>query len=726
MTFISIIIPFNKGERYLKDCLTSLANQNLKDYEIILVLTGVEEDLTDLLNEFKDLNMTVKEFDEEMTVGKARNIGLNSASGKYVYFIDGDDYLYEDSLARLIEAAERTDADFINGERIKTPFILERFAEELERPNVNPLKGSETSKLFLIKLIVGNLTDECELMSSLHCLVKKDIIDEIRFDENERYFTDYGFVIDVLGNVDSFCAVENAIYAKRVSDDCVNLSSLNQEIEEKDYSLFLKEYLKIRNVLNKKTDEKFRILKSEILNKLHKFYYHQFSQNYVRDSDERWRGDYLNVMSEVAKDFSPQVISMKDKLEIKALQQKDWQKYDKLVKIRWGYVKAKQIKKDHWRFNTAIYDNFFMKKPVKKNKLLFESFYGRFYSDSPKYIYEYLLENHGDEFEMVWVINNPDVEIPGNPKRVKQFSLEYYKQLGESEYYIFNTRHPQRLNKKTGQKFICTWHGTPLKRLGFDIDNLYINNPNVKHMYRRDSKMWDFMISPNEYTTEILRSAFAYEGDIIESGYPRNDILYNATDEDIERIKKSLELPNDKKIILYAPTWRDDEQFDVAKVNFSLKLDLNKLRDKFSDEYIILLRMHYFISNSLDISEFEGFAYDVSSYEDIAELYLISDILITDYSSVFFDYANLERPILFFTYDLEKYEDVLRGFYIDIHNDVPGPLLKTNDELIEAIADIDRISDEYKNRYAEFYGRFCSIDDGNASKRIYQRVWGHK
>lgn len=724
MTFISIIIPFNKGERYLRDCLDSLAQQNLDDSEVILILNGVHEDLTDLLKEFSSkLNLIIKEFPDEMTVGKARNIGIDEATGEYVYFIDSDDYLYENALDKLCEAARRTDADLINGERIRTSFIRERFTEELEKPHVNPLEGSETSKLFLIRLLIGKQADSYEFISALHSLIKKDVLADIRFDENKRYFVDYMFMLEVIDNITTFSSISNALYGKRTRDDEVNLTSLLQEIEENDFSLFLKEYPPFKEFLDKKADEKFRILKSELLTKLHYFHYHVYSRMYVRDPDDRWRDDYLDDMAEIAKDFKAEDISLKDKFEVNALQDKDWPKYDKLVKFRWGVVKLKQMKEEPWRFNTALYDNHYIKRPIKKNKLLFESFYGKYYSDSPKYIYEYLLSNHADEFEMVWVLDDTSMEIPGNPKKVKRFTIEYYKQIAESEYYVFNTRHPARLKKKQGQKFICTWHGTPLKRLGFDIENLYINNPDVKHAYSRDSKMWDYMVSPNRYTTEILRSAFAYEGEIIESGYPRNDILYNATPEDIDRIKSTLDLPKDKKIILYAPTWRDDEQFDIASVNFTLELDLAKLQERLSEEYIVLLRMHYFVANNIDISQFKGFAYDVSSYEDIAELYLISDLLITDYSSVFFDYANLKRPILFFTYDLDKYENVLRGFYIDIHTEIPGPLLKTNDEVIDAIANIDDINKKYSEKYDEFYERFCGIDDGNASMRIYERIW---
>lgn len=133
--------------------------------------------------------------------------------------------------------------------------------------------------------------------------------------------------------------------------------------------------------------------------------------------------------------------------------------------------------------------------------------------------------------------------------------------------------------------------------------------------------------------------------------------------------------------------------------------------------------MHYFVATKMDISEYEGFAYDMSFYNDIGELYLVSDLLITDYSSVFFDYANLKRPILFFTYDIEKYRNTLRGFYINMEKEVPGPLLKTTNEVIKTIKNIEDINKEFRDRYDTFYNRFCEWDDGHASERaVYSLI----
>ena len=180
------------------------------------------------------------------------------------------------------------------------------------------------------------------------------------------------------------------------------------------------------------------------------------------------------------------------------------------------------------------------------------------------------------------------------------------------------------------------------------------------------------------------------------------------------------------KIILYAPTWRDDEFYGHAKYKFTLQLDLAKMQKELGDEYIILLRTHYFIADVLDLSEYEGFAYNLSKYDDIARLYLISDVLITDYSSVFFDYANLRRPMLFFTYDLEKYRSVLRGFYIDVEEELPGPMLMTTDEVIGALQNIEKVVTEYSDKYTVFCDKYCAWEDGTAAKKVVETVFSDK
>ena len=367
--------------------------------------------------------------------------------------------------------------------------------------------------------------------------------------------------------------------------------------------------------------------------------------------------------------------------------------------------------------------------------IIFISFHGRGYSDNPRAIYEQMRQDaRFKDYKFIWFIKNhkqKNIEIPG--AEVKEyFSLPYFYYMSKAKYWIINCKLPTYICKKPDQIYLQTWHGTPLKRLGHDIiasDNatFYRSAMSFESMcqsYDIDVARYNYMISPNKFCTEVFQTSFGINRErLIETGYPRNDFITNATADDVKSLKDKFHLPMDKKIILYAPTWRDDQFYEAGQYGFELDLDVNRLQEEFGDEYVLLLRLHYFIVDQLDLSKYGDFTVDGSSYDDITDLYLISDMLITDYSSVFFDYANLKRPVLYYTYDLDKYRDVLRGFYLDMEKDLPGPLLLTNDEVVDAIKNIDKIKEQYKDRYEEFYNRFCCVDDGHAAQRVVEKVF---
>lgn len=365
------------------------------------------------------------------------------------------------------------------------------------------------------------------------------------------------------------------------------------------------------------------------------------------------------------------------------------------------------------------------KEKINENMVFFESFFGKSYAGNPKYIYESMLKMGLDEkYTFVWAYNGEDKDIiPGNPIIVKRYEAgDYYKYLAQSKYWVNNIIFPIHYKRK-GNVYLQTWHGTPLKKLGFDIT---IPGPEVegRENFYNESRNWDYLISSNEYSTEIFRRAFKFDEEVLEMGYPINDIFFRKNDKVIREIKDRLDIPKDKKIILYAPTWKDDEQNDAWDHYFNLEIDLERLYKKFGDTHTILLKMHHLVSENFTIDDkMKDFAIDLSGYDDIQELYIISDILITDYSSVFFDYAHSRRPILFFVPDLEHYVSEVRGLYLNMETDMPGPLIKDNDYLIECIENIDAVEKEYKERYDKFYEKFCSICKGHSSEEIIKRVF---
>ncbi|MCQ6276850.1 CDP-glycerol glycerophosphotransferase family protein [Bacillus sp. V3B] len=366
--------------------------------------------------------------------------------------------------------------------------------------------------------------------------------------------------------------------------------------------------------------------------------------------------------------------------------------------------------------------------PADQKLIVFESFLGKQYSCNPRAIYEYLKEHHS-EYQMYWSVDPrylssfqvKDVEV------LKRFSLKWLFIMARAKYWVFNSRMPAWIPKPARTTYVQTWHGTPLKKLAADMDEVHMpgtTTEKYKKNFLSESSRWDYLISPNRYSTDIFRRAFDFKKEMIESGYPRNDFLYNSNKEEtILELKSKMNIPKDKKVILYAPTWRDNEFYQVGKYKFDLKLDLSLMRKYLGEGYIVLLRMHYLIAENMDISAYEGFAYNVSQHEDIRELYLISDLLITDYSSVFFDFANLRKPMIFFVYDIEEYRDKLRGFYFDFEKKAPGPLVKTTEECISEVLRIEQVNPQISDNFEEFFEKFCYLESGESSKRVVEKVF---
>lgn len=372
-------------------------------------------------------------------------------------------------------------------------------------------------------------------------------------------------------------------------------------------------------------------------------------------------------------------------------------------------------------------------KKIDNKVILFESFMGRKYSDSPKAIYEYMLKNKKyKDYTFIWFFKHPKkysyLNENHNTLVYGYGGKNYYKSYGTAKYWVTNSRVPDAIIKKKEQVYIQCWHGTPLKKLGYDITvkggNAMNSVKDIRHKYKVDSKKYTYMISPSRFCTEKFISAFnlkeeGKENIIIEKGYPRNDFLNNYTKKDVTRIKKELELPKNKKILLYAPTWRDNQHVSGVGYTYKTEVDFDYLKKKLSDEYIILFRAHYFVANNFDFSKYEGFIYNVSNYDDINDLYVISDVLITDYSSVFFDYSILKRPMIFYMYDLEQYKEELRDFYFDI-KELPGSIVKEEKELVKAIKDTNNF--KYDKLYQAFNDKYTYLDDGFATKRVVEEI----
>jgi CDP-glycerol glycerophosphotransferase len=361
------------------------------------------------------------------------------------------------------------------------------------------------------------------------------------------------------------------------------------------------------------------------------------------------------------------------------------------------------------------------RRPLR-DAVLFVSWKGKQCTDNPRGIAAEL-RRRGDDREHVWVVTDYSADVPPGSSVVLSGTEEYFEALARCRYIVSNDDMQPEFRKRDGQVYLQTWHGTPLKKIGFDIGKPQFASGSAYFDHLAgDVAKWDLLLSQNPFSTPILRRAFRFGGEICEYGYPRNDALSRGR-EGAAQLRERLSIPAGKRVLLYAPTWRDNQFYASGRYRFDLRLDLDRAARALGRDHVLLIRGHHHLANDVHAGAQPGFARNVTGYPDITDLFTIADVLITDYSSVMFDFAVTGRPMLFFTYDLATYRDKLRGFYFDFEAEAPGPLLATSEEVLAALADGDGAAAGYRDSYQAFAAKYCPLDDGKAAARVCDRLF---
>jgi CDP-glycerol glycerophosphotransferase len=368
----------------------------------------------------------------------------------------------------------------------------------------------------------------------------------------------------------------------------------------------------------------------------------------------------------------------------------------------------------------ALYDHLLTRLPVVPGLVVFESQLGKQYSDSPRAIYEGLRDS-GRRLNAVWSYSASPAGFPPEARLVRRESLGWYRALARAEFWVDNQGFPRHVTKRAGTTYLQTWHGTPLKTLGFDEPRIRQQAAAEQQELQQMIDRWDQLVVPNAYFEEVFVPAHRYKGGLVRSGLPRNDVLFD--DAAKQSVRDRLGLPHDRTIALYAPTFREQDRNRKGPIR--LALELAPMDIALSSELFLLVRPHYL--NRVQVpGRFAHFVRDVSDVQDVSELMLAADVLITDYSSLMFDYANLQRPMVFYTYDYEDYANDKRGLYFDLAAEAPGPLPRTTAEVIALLQDLPALKEKYADQAARFRERFCSFEDGHATQRVIDAVFGER
>jgi len=390
------------------------------------------------------------------------------------------------------------------------------------------------------------------------------------------------------------------------------------------------------------------------------------------------------------------------------------------------------VKKIVKRMVVAVYRCLTHLIPTKKGLVVFDSFMGKSYSGSVRAVYEWIDAHEiNKKYTPVWVFTREALRkglaVSPDCKIVTYGTISYYILMARASVWVFDTRHEGYLVKKKSQYYIQTWHGTPLKKLGIDIDTFSMKAEDAEVLKYKDkvvaeSAKWDLLLSASEFTTKVFRNCFAYKGEMLECGYPRNDVLFDDSKKNGETYKKGN--------ILYAPTWRDDVHSGEGWwYGYEPSLDVEALEKALADKWTLTVKLHYLVKCEKDTfpqsSLDSGFLRVAGSDEDMASLFKEADVLITDYSSVMFDYALLDKPMFFYAYDLERYRDKLRGWYFDFEKEAPGPISRDTGTLIRDILMLDSDSSEelkWQEKRRVFKEKFAAFENGHASERVAEKI----
>lgn len=357
-------------------------------------------------------------------------------------------------------------------------------------------------------------------------------------------------------------------------------------------------------------------------------------------------------------------------------------------------------------------------RPLDPNLAVFGSYFYRGVSDSPQAIYE-LARRAVPGFRGVWVVERSRVaDTPAGVPHVVARTFAYYDVLARAKVFVNNVNFPNDVIKRPGTVHVMTHHGTPLKHMGLDVAGKSIPDGRLdRDALLGRSGRWDYSLSSNRHSSRVWERVFPGQYESLEIGYPRNDVLVNAEPADVLSARHSLGISSEQKVLLYAPTHRDTDSGYVAR------LDVRALSDALGDGWTVLCRRHYFYDREEQARVGESVrVIDVAQHPSISDLCLAADVLCTDYSSIMFDYAILDRPIVIFAPDWQEYVDT-RGVYFDLINEGPGVVTRTQAELLEALWSGRYEAADAREARARFRERYIEFEHGTASQRVVQRLW---
>ena len=720
-------MPVHKVQGYIRQCLDSILDPDVPNLEVIAIDDCSPDGCGEILDEFaeRDSRVRVRHLEENVGLGRARNIGLDMATGDYVWFFDSDDYATDGAVRAICDRLAETRPDVLmfdyaraywNG-RVKRSIINHLFREP-PAPDVFTL-AERPSVLEM-------------MMTAWNRAIRRQFLLDLGLRFSPGYYEDLNVTYPILMAAERISLLDRVCYIYRQR----RRGAITKTTGAKHFDAFAQydRVFAFMDAMGPKADQFRSLMFDRTI--WHLLVILERGDRVHRSDEERFFAEMSKTYNKYEpeghvppapedKPFLPAKHRMIKANDFKGFQRvrsqeakhKARRRGRKITRAgRKGVRLSKEIAKErpYYRVQRRL--------PIDENLAVFAAYWYRGYACNPAAIYEKVLEL-APHIRPVWVVKpRARKMMPEGVEYVVYGSADYYKTIARAKYFVNNVNFPDEYVKRDGQVHMMTQHGTPLKKMGLDQMDYPVgaNNMDFKALIKRSDR-WDFLLSSNPLSTEAWERGFPCNYEMLEIGYPRNDKLVRAVGDDAlrERLRSEIGIPPGATAILYAPTHRDYQR------KYTPMFDIGKVMERLGEEYVLLLRAHYYykIGNlAADMGWPEGRVIDVSEYRSVEDLAIASDALLTDYSSVMFDYANLGKPIVIYANDWETYK-LTRGVNFDLLATPPGVVAVNEDELVEAFVSGAAWSDAANKNLANFKARFCPWDDGHAAERAVRRMF---
>ncbi|WP_433724099.1 bifunctional glycosyltransferase/CDP-glycerol:glycerophosphate glycerophosphotransferase [Actinoplanes sp. CA-051413] len=717
MTLLSVVLPVYKVQGYLRQCLDSLLEQPFTDIEIVAVDDCSPDHSGAILAEYaaRDSRVKVVTAPENVGLGRARNLGLDHATGDYVWFLDSDDWLAQGALTAIADRLADTGPDVLifgfdrvhwDG-RVVVAGAAKVLAEAPETFTV-----AEWPRVLNVLHVAWNK------------VVRRDLLVKLDFRFEQGWYEDVSFTYPVLAAAQRISGLPRTCVHYRQR----RTGAITRTLGDRHFEIF--DHWEHAFTMVDAFSAQPEVLRPALYKRM---LWHYLSV--LRNAERVRRGSrrrFFERIVEHARKYRPaagyEIPDGPEGLPYRLVEKEAFLPFRiaegaarKAKRVRrFKRVSIRRARKLARKVREAVYSGYYklqLRRPVDDKLALYAAYWYRGVSCNPAAIAAKAAELAPD-VRNVWVVGRSRLKsVPPGTDYVVAGSREYYRLLARARWLVNNVNWPNWVVKRPGTTHVMTHHGTPLKMMGMDqADHPAAAKDQDFRAQMGRADRWDFSITANAHTTVAWERAYPCRYETLEVGYPRNDRLALATPAETVAMREKLGIAPGERVVLYTPTHREwlppGQQV----------LDIDAFADRLGPDTVLLVRAHYFhVTAAQRTGARRGRILDVSAYPVVEDLYLAADVLITDYSSAMFDFAVLDRPVVIFAPDWPAYRE-LRGTYFDLMELPPGAVATTFAELVEVFRSGAYEDATAGERRARFRERFCSLDDGGAAERVVRRV----